>query len=256
MCNNKRLHARLLEMYDELDRILKSLGLQYYFIGGCVLGAIRHKGFIPWDDDIDIGMTRRDFEFFESKICDMLPEWLIYMPVEKHLYPEAPIGYLIAPGDGTFPLQECPKIDVFALDGVPDSEKERKRQQFYSLLYHLTVYRQAARNRGGLARFATSAFLALTPSGVLDWLEKKSKKVITAYDTDVSANWCNLFGLKKYRREIMPREYYGTPVAADFEGRKVPVPEMYHEYLTHLYGDYMTPPPENERDTGHTAHVE
>ena len=73
----KRIHEEILKVMDEIDRICRDQGLQYYLIGGTLLGAVRHGGFIPWDDDLDIAMPREDYETFLAICPSVLPPYLI-----------------------------------------------------------------------------------------------------------------------------------------------------------------------------------
>ena len=92
----KRLHVRLLDMLVELRKFANENDIKFFLVGGSALGAWRHQGFIPWDDDVDIAMMRTDFEKMEKamkKAGNHLGEY-IYSPVEEQLMPDAPIGYL------------------------------------------------------------------------------------------------------------------------------------------------------------------
>lgn len=247
----KNLQEKLLTMLLKLDDFCNKNNLTYYLIGGSALGAVRHQGFIPWDDDIDIALMRIDFEKFEKLATGYKISDLLYEPVEQHSFPEAPIGFLYDTSDKSLKLEECPCIDVFALDGVPDTKFKRKMQRYASFLYHISVYRNPAKNRGGLNAFLTKAFINLTPKKLFDFYMRKSKNNITKFPVESSENVANIFGMKRYYNEIMPKIYFGTPVRLPFEGHMLPVPEMYHEYLTHLFGDYNTLPPIEQRQPHH-----
>ena len=92
----KELQQRLVEMLSSFQKFTQQNGMIFFLVGGSALGAVRHQGFIPWDDDVDIAMMREDFEKMEYLMSlqhDRLGEF-IYSPVEKHMIPDAPIGYL------------------------------------------------------------------------------------------------------------------------------------------------------------------
>lgn len=247
----KSLQQKLLKMLLKLDSFCTQNNFPYYLIGGSALGAVRHSGFIPWDDDADVAMMREDFERFESAAKGKKISGLLYEPVHEHSFPEAPIGFLYDVSDPNIPLEECPCIDIFALDGIPDSDFLRKKQKLWSYLYHISVLRRPAQNRGGLGAFVTKAFITLTPNRLFDFYMRSAKKAISKYPTDSAKNVANIFGMKRYNKEIMPREYFGTPKRAEFEGHLLPIPEQSDKYLTHLFGDYKKLPPKNERQPHH-----
>ncbi len=247
----KMLQQKLLSMLLKLDEFCGENGIEYYLIGGSALGAVRHSGFIPWDDDADVAMFREDFERFEATAEGKKISGLLYEPVHKHSFPEAPIGFLYDVSDPDIPLEECPCIDIFALDGVPDSGFLRKKQKLWSLLYHISVLRRPAQNRGGLSAFITKAFIALTPARLFDFYIKSAKKAITKYPAKSAKNVANIFGMKRYDKEIMPLEYFGAPKRTEFEGHLLPIPEQYDKYLTHLFGDYKKLPPPDKRKPHH-----
>ena len=90
------LQQRLVEMLLAFQRFTDDHGLTFFLVGGSALGAYRHQGFIPWDDDVDVAMMRSDFEKMEKLMAsegNRIGEF-IYSPVEDHIIPEAPIGYL------------------------------------------------------------------------------------------------------------------------------------------------------------------
>lgn len=102
-----------LSMLKAVSNQLDSVGIQFYLIGGSSIGALRHQGFIPWDDDIDIAIMRRDFQKAEE-VLKGLDAIMLYDSVENHIVPDAPLGHVYM-NDGS-PLEEAPRIDVFAID--------------------------------------------------------------------------------------------------------------------------------------------
>lgn len=251
MKNLREFQLNLLEMLKELDKVLKENKLPYFLLGGSALGAVRHKGFIPWDDDIDIGLWRNDFEKMEKILQEKLPKNLLYCKVGKNKIPHAPIGYLYDISNPEIPLEKVPTIDIFAIDNVPDNKMMKKVQNIFSQVYHLCIYRKPAKNRGKKAYYFTKLVLGLFPNFLLDFLQSLSKRIITYWNKNKTKDICNLFGMKKYYKEIMPREYIGNPVLKEFEGYLFPIPEQWDKYLTHLYGDYMKLPPKELQKPSH-----
>lgn len=247
----RRHQMKLLRMLETFDKYCKQNNIKYYLIGGSVLGAVRHKGFIPWDDDIDLALERPEFERLEKILSAQIFEGIQYEPVEEHSFPEAPIGFLYDVSDPAIPIEKCACIDVFALDGVPQGRFRRKIQQIFSLLYHMAVLQRPAENRGRKAYHLTKIFVTLTPKFMFRFYRFIGKKVITHWPTGRCESWANIFGQQRYYREIMPQSYLGTPTDAEFEGRLFPIPQQADAYLTHLYGDYMKLPPKEQQKPKH-----
>lgn len=248
----RKFQLELLKNLEILDKILKKNKIEYFLLGGSALGAIRHKGFIPWDDDIDIGIKRNEFERFENIIDKFLPKNLIYCKIGENKIPNAPIGYLYDISDKTIPLEEVPTIDIFALDNVPDNKIAEKIQNIFSKVYNLCIYRKPARNRGKIAHYFTKVILFIFPNIILDKLEILSKKIITLHQNKKTKYINNLFGAnyEKVRQEVMK-----TSILMEFEEKKFPIPILYDEYLTTLYGDYMKIPDKNKRQPKHKINM-
>lgn len=251
MENIREFQLKLLEVLIELDRVLKENNLSYFLIGGSVLGAVRHKGFIPWDDDIDIGLYRKDFEKMEKIIKSSLKNNIKYFEVGCVNRKAPPIGLITDWSGKNESLKYAHSIDIFPIDNVPDNKVLRKIQNVFSLIYHLSIYRKPAKNRGKLAYYFTKGILKIFPDFLLDFLQTLSKKIITYWNEKETKDICNLFGMKKYYKEIMPREYIGNPVLKEFEGYLFPIPEQWDKYLSHLYGDYMKLPPKELQKPSH-----
>lgn len=248
MKNLREFQLNLLEMLKELDKVLKENKLPYFLLGGSALGAVRHKGFIPWDDDIDIGLWRNDFEKMEKILQEKLPKNLLYCKVGKNKIPHAPIGYLYDISNPDIPLEKVPTIDIFAIDNVPDNKIMEKIQNIFSEVYHLCIYRKPAQNRGKLAYIFTKYILTIFPNFLLDFLQNLSKKIIILYKDKETEYVNNIFGMnyEKVKKEVMK-----MPILAKFEDKKFPIPILYDEYLRTLYGDYMKIPKEDKRQPKH-----
>lgn len=249
MENLRKFQLELLEMLEIIDKILKENKLPYFLLGGSALGAVRHKGFIPWDDDIDIGLYRKDFEKMENLLNDKLPKNLMYCKIGENKIQNAPIGYLYNINDSKN-LEKVPTIDIFAIDNVPNNKFMEKIQNIFSKVYNLCIYRKPARNRGKMAHIFTKIILIIFPNLLLDKFQSLSKKIITSYmnkDTDYVNN---IFGAnyEKVRKEVM-----GKGIFKEFEGKLFTIPELYDEYLTTLYGDYMKIPKREEQIPKHKA---
>ncbi len=234
-------------MLKAVSNQLESVGVQFYLIGGCSIGALRHKGFIPWDDDIDIAIMRRDFNRAEEALGN-LGGIMLYDPVEKHVIADAPLGHVYM-NDGR-PLEEAPRIDVFAIDNVPDSPFQQKLQKLCSLIYHVCVLRRPAENRGKLKKIFTYVICKFFPKFLLDFMQKLAYKGVTKWMNTPTEYVSNIYGVSGDKEKV-PACFYGTPRYVEFEDTVMPIPEKAEEYNTHIYGNYMEFPPEEERVPSH-----
>lgn len=256
----KKLHDRQLLIIDEIGRICKNNHLTYYLIGGSALGAIRHHGFIPWDDDIDLGMFRDDYEKFQ-KIClagELNKRFFLQNYKTDKAYP-----YFFAKirlNNTTF-LQDDIKqikmhhgifIDIFPLDSIP----EHKLIKAFHKLYFNTVNPLVILSKSGIMSEKVSKrlfqklmlSLHIIQSNIL---MKLTDHICKSTYRKSGVYFSNLFGRAGYDREIFPKSYFDHPVYMPFEDRKLPVPSGCRSYMTQIYGDYMTPPPPEKRISGH-----
>jgi lipopolysaccharide cholinephosphotransferase len=241
------MQQKLLEMLICVDKLFKKNNIHYCLIGGSVLGSIRHKGFIPWDDDIDIGILRKDFTKAEELLLKL--NNYIYEPVENHIIRNAPIGQLHYIDD-YYTIVNSPTIDCFPLDRVPNNKLLRKLQFFFVNVYHLCLYRQKSKNRGFFMNFLSGAIIFLSPNKLLDFYQNIAFKIITHWEGNISYDLANIFGDKGYK-EIFDKRMFEELRLEIFEGLLFPIPSNPDIYLTALYGNYMELPPLEERQSKH-----
>lgn len=246
--------------------------LTYYMLGGTMLGAVRHKGFIPWDDDADFGMPRPDFERFLKYAPQYIPrgyalrchtkgskEHLYYFP--KLINTEQAVNI-------TSRKTACTEnvwIDIFPLDGMPDNwVLNRIRQlQLWTLrgLYYLSIFDQMVNIQRINRPWYEKAIIKLClrfPVQVFFSYEKRWESLdyaLKQYPYERSEFIVNLMGGYRFK-EMFPKSVFGEGRKYEFEGMLLNGPEDYETYLTQLYGDYMTPPPESERNWHSTEIVE
>ena len=249
-----------IEILKEVKKICDSNNLNYYLGGGTLLGAVRHKGYIPWDDDIDIMMLRKDYEkLLEifNKQCDKKYKLLCYKNTKDYYYPFTKIVNIQTKLEETKlrPIAEMGLfIDVFPIDFLPEEDKKiTKIFKSYARWYSLVSVYQAKPEK----LTAKSKSKMIIKKIILPILEKfklyskilkKIDKIIIKYN-NTSKVAC-ITG-RYQEKEIMPSSYIAEYKLVDFEGEKYKIPAGYDEYLTKHYGDYMELPPEEKRVKEH-----
>ncbi|MBQ3527694.1 MAG: LicD family protein [Clostridia bacterium] len=245
-------------LLGEFIKVCEKLGLRYYLVCGTALGAVKYKGFIPWDDDIDVALSREDYRVFCKKAQELLPEHVFLQTYETD--PAFPAFYCKLRNSETayieksvkgIPMNQGVYIDVFPLDGYPASKKEaarlERRKRILKLMLDCAF--EATPDTSLKARLIFKAERALGLHKKTAKTAKKLEELISAYPVEDSALWCN-HGNWQGALEYAPREHYGEGALANFEGLQVRVPEAYDEYLTQKYGDWRADPDEKEQ-VGH-----
>lgn len=254
------LQSRLLVMMEWFHKFCEDNNLRYYVLGGTMLGAARHQGFIPWDDDIDVGMPRKDYKKLAELLGDNIVEGYQletpYTEATDFCYPYSKFF------DTTTTLVENYKkpfkrgifLDIFPLDGLADTEQEAKNA-FQPILrtYNFFMTRVVAirKERKWYKNLAVLLSQAI-PKMVIDnrKLRVKMDQMIAGKDFDALKWGGNLYGNWGFK-EIMPREIYGEPTIYQFENLNVYGVEKYDEYLKHMYGDWKKLPPKEKQITHH-----
>lgn len=255
--DRRTLQLDELTVLEELDRICKKHGLRYFLTAGTLLGAVRHKGFIPWDDDIDVAMPREDYDRL-AKLCERegeLAEGFFYQSEKTerlHTFFFAKIRK-----DGTevtehllegvdihngcyvdiFPLDKCPKIPALA----------KLYFKTIQMLNCAIISKVSADFKDEYKPFTRFVFkcVRLLPFGALRALRRFVRWFYSVFST--GKLWCTVAGSHGFPRESYLPGWFGGEVMLEFEGKEYPAPIGYKELLTNMYGDYMTPPAEDDR---------
>lgn len=264
----RKIQLTQLDILIEVDNLCNQFGIQYYMVGGTLLGAVRHKGFIPWDVDIDIAMPRKDYDSFEEICKDHLNPLYKYMSfrnTRNYTHPHA-----LVCKEGTKLYSKYDKynkhvhnygvfIDIFPLDNTPDDLGQRSLHK-----QEVSFWRNFQANK--ISFSYSSNFLkriihwmirlALQPFP-LNWVNKRFNMALTKYEL-VSTNEIGAVGTGRfgYDKESMPREVFGIPVQLEFEKHTFFAPQNYEYWLKRMYGDYMKYPSKEQQEIGYQLYDE
>ena len=259
----EKIQEMQLVLMKKIHAFLESNKINYYLIAGSALGAVRHNGFIPWDDDIDIGMFRDDYDNFlricdkfdgdysvenfkNSKNCDYCLT-RIYFPNTEIDNPQIKDTV----------LNKKLYFDIFPLDNVPKDYAERSKFEKKIKKKKLLIARIDVRNNQNsriemLEKRLFSFFLKPFRNLIL----RKTDKLMCTYRNATTSLVCSLSSQYSFSKQVMPKEYYGKPTLHVFEDTQFYIPERVNEYLTTLYGnDYMEIPPENKRRKSYNIYI-
>ena len=247
----------ILAIYKEFAELCERHSLRYCADCGTAIGAVRHKGFIPWDDDFDIQMPRSDYEKFVEIAKSELPPGLAWVdrfnsPSYEHAFGKIVVADKNAVGrierELGRPLTQGVFVDVFPLDGYPDSTVCRTFRKFQSRSWEIWPI---------LAKLCSMLHLVkngerirvLSHRRLADLSERRAKKYpFGATKLCVSIGVSRWFDDKPY-----PTKFFGNPVKVPFDCSEVPVQEDVDGYLRTLYGDYLKLPPESCRHPAHNG---
>jgi len=265
-CILREVQLIQLNMLLKVDEICKQNDIRYYLLDGSALGAVRHRGFIPWDDDIDIGMFRKDYNQFLDIAGKSLDNRYFLQTNRTDPYYYGPYAKLRA--NNTTYIEKGSKslgakmhqgifIDIFPLDNVPDNELLLKMQLLLIRFLFSVAFARADsypenRYKRFLKKLYSTPFLRLMKKSTFDEIIDKIASFFSNKETDRIAS---LFS--GYReKEVFPRYYFGEAKYLEFEGYRLPVPEYYDEYLRQIYGDYMELPPVEKRGSHDIEYVD
>lgn len=263
----KSIQSIQLELLVKLDSICKKYKINYFLFGGTLLGAIRHQGFIPWDDDIDVCMLRNDYERFIG-ICTQNELGCKYF-LQNNLTDKSSIIQFSKLRRNNTVMEMSNEvsasshkgiwIDIFPLDNVSEDPKKQKKQ-YRDFNFFYTILTSRVKSRASTAssfskRIARFSMFFLNKFISKKTLDKKLHKIMCRYDDYQSIyvnHLSNGTGGNRMKRFLMKKSYFDSAVPALFEGKLFPCPSNYKEILTTCYGDYMSLPPENERTSHHS----
>lgn len=265
----KKVQSYEIDILQQIDRICKKYEIEYFGIGGTALGAVRHRGFVPWDDDIDIGMARKDYEIFLSVAEKELPAG--YHVQNYYTEPSSPFYFTKIRKDHTkfveyylkdYKMHQGIFVDIFPFDNIPDEPLVQKIHFRVSrLLYQLFLCKS-------LSTVCSSRF-------ELQGIYKKTykhyvRKIVHYLLFPIPKGWLfhsmdrcvRLFNHKQtkkighiVRKRLNVAKHNLYPIRfMEFDTIYMPVPSNYEAYLKNQFGDYMAMPPKDKR-YGHLPYL-
>lgn len=248
------LHEQLMYIMDDIDRVCRRHGIKYTLTGGSMLGAIRHKGFIPWDDDMDIRMLRDQFELFKKVYPEEKnKDFIIGHPCNPATYSVINPKYQIP---GVIQVEETlinPFISIFPLDNAPKS-KVRARMKAHALRIlsgmmgkptQYPAFPEKSKKMWNITLFAGKLFGKKRAAECFERLCLSDNNKETGLLASYTGNGKGIY-------PVYPKEIYLTYADFSFEDRTYMGMEKYKEYLKLFFGDdYMTPVPPEERTLKH-----
>lgn len=258
--DNRQSQLRKAQLYilDEIKRICTLHNIEYFLDSGSMLGAVRHQGFIPWDDDIDVGMTLDQYrKFLAIAVRELKADFFIdnYEHNKECALVFSKIRlkgttYLELKGNENALHNEI-FVDVFPYYYVSDNKIVRNIEAL-----QMRILSQALLEKSGYKVWAGEGIrkrLKFIPIDLLGaclskkYIHQKMNNILTRHTN--TKYMCIHEGGRFYQFWNMPSEIFNHYVMASFEGELYPIPEDYDTYLTIAYGDYMTLPPESQRVT-------
>ena len=263
--NIKYIQQCELDILKSAINVFKKYNLKYYIVGGTLIGAVRHKGFIPWDDDMDIAMPREDYEKFLKQYYNELPPNIkinhFIFDEDVYFYPMKLMNTDIQTVEKRLEGLNCKtylSIDVFPIDGLPNNIIRRLIYKLRFYYYKLLIgFANIDRLRNNIKRpvyekiiINIAQLFKFNKIFKLNKIRIKFDKFLKKYtydDCELIGDITGRYGFK----EFVPKEYFGDGQEVDFENERLIAPSKMHEYLNQIYGDYMKLPPKEKQISDH-----
>lgn len=257
----------ILDIYKVIKKICENNGIEYFAIGGTCIGAVRHQGFIPWDDDIDIAIPIEQFNYFRSVCNKELPDY--YRFFDYMVIPEYPNVFSKIIDIRTTYIEDHEKnnpqmfkgvfVDLMPIGGIPSDEKEREK--YFEQLRHNINFNKLRRagmliSTNKAKRMIKKMILPMVQMlNVNTYTDKIFEDMISRpfYMSEITGyTW----GIYDERYLSFPTEWFLNPVSIPFEDTEILCPSNYDAYLKYQFGDYMKIPPLEEQTSRHHPFVD
>lgn len=256
--NLEKLHKTILLIAKEIDRICKLNHIQYSLCEGSLLGAVRHKGYIPWDDDMDILMLRPEYDKFVEACKNDLDSKFELLTTDMD--PNYFYGFGKVILKDTIAVQKSLEktkykkgifVDIFPFDNIPNEKKLRNRQEKTNYLLMKMLARKAKveieDKKNIKKRMGFFLVDLIVPFISSEYLIKELNTNMTRYRNICTEYVCNIGGYWGYSKGTMKRKYFDEYIYVPFENIELPIIKSYDPYLKQMYGDYMELPPAEKR---------
>ena len=257
-----KLKKDMIFVIESLDALCKKYDINYFAIGGTMLGAVRHNGFIPWDDDVDLGMLLEDYEKFLAIPSDEFKDFGLYAPeknpggyfsmVTKYYYKDSRFTIKLAKESGIDNMGIF--VEIFPFFDLPENNSKidlmYRRMELYKAMYSTLVVNKVVVYDKGVKAVIKKVVkkLLLAMLHIFRWTPEKvarcytdTARRYTDKDAKYVASFSDVFNIQQ-------KKIFKTLDRVAFEDITMPIPKDYDLYLKRIYGDdYMTPPPEDKR---------
>ena len=251
----------LLDLLIEFDSFCRNHGIRYYLIGGTLLGAVRHAGFIPWDDDVDVCMLRDDYEKFQEEYSPSSSKYkLLSLDLDRHYY--YPFAKLVNNETVLIESKKDPGhlgiyLDIFPIDNCPghtleDACKNVDKMNFFRWIRNFKIIefskdRKVAKN---IALFVGKILTApISRRRISQMISNKASK-----NNNIRCQFVGELVNTAYGHgEVYDRCHFGEGTNVTFEEHQFIAPVDYEYILTSMYGDYMKLPPVEKRVSNHNS---
>lgn len=257
----RALQLRELDILTHFDEFCNKNGITYYLCGGCLIGSLRYKGFIPWDDDADVFMPRADYEMFiklwQAQNAD--GRFVLLNETDETFTRNCfatlvdTSGTLIKNYQKDLKIPHGIAFDIFPIDPRPDGKFQKYMQFFWCIVYSLFRAQTVPEKHGGIMALGSKVLLGIFrkyKTRKIIW--KFAEKQMTKYKIEDCSYICELCAGPRIMKNQYPKELFNNTVDVEFEGHKFKSMEGYDKYLKLAFGeDYMTPPPVEEQVISH-----
>jgi len=249
----QQLQAVQMNILREIDKVCRDNGITYWLAFGTAIGAVRHKGFIPWDDDIDLFMHVKDIEKFES-LQGQFPSNIFIQ--SRRTDPEYGLMITRVRNSNTTLIEaaECDRninhgvfVDIYPIYNCPQNSREHKLFYYRALLARLLQYGKMPKTHGMVMQLGSRVLLTLIP-------KKKRKQIVDniyTYMKNQPESGLITYAYGHTGKMVFKRNKFYPVIYSEFEDMMAPLPKNYDAQLKQIYGDYMKLPPKEKQVVHH-----